>query len=97
MRIKSFRRERYPFCARRFLRKIKETEREIDGPLDRSLLFWFAFEPQWVYAVPLLVAIEFHVRSLSSSLSCSSLMFAPKQNTVRLESNGFLLHAFTIF
>ena len=69
MRILSFRRERYPFCARRFLRKIKETEREIDGPLDRSLLFWFAFEPQWVYAVPLLVAIEFHVRSLSSSLS----------------------------
>ena len=69
MRIKSFRRERYPFCARRFLRKIKENEREIDGSLDRSLLFWFAFEPQWVYAVPVLVAIEFHVRSLSSSLS----------------------------
>ena len=52
MRIKSLRRERYPFCARRFLRRIKETEREInDGSLDRSLLFWFAFEPQWVYAV----------------------------------------------
>ena len=90
MRIKSFRRERYPFCARRFLRKIKETEREIDGPLDRSLLFWFAFEPQWVYAVPLLVAIEFQCSLIVFFIVCSSLMFAPKQNTVRLESNGFL-------
>ena len=97
MRIKSFRREHYPFSARRFLRKIKETEREIDGSLDRSLLFWFAFEPQWVYAVPLLVAIEFQCSLIVFFIVCSSLMFAPKQNTVRLESNGFLWHAFTIF
>ena len=48
MRIKSLRLERY-HCARRWLKK--ETEREIDGSHDRSLLFWFAFEPQWVYAV----------------------------------------------
>ena len=39
---------RYPFCARRCLsKKEKETGRELNGSLDRSLLFWFAFEPQW--------------------------------------------------
>ena len=57
MRIKRYfttvmRIERYPFCARRCLsKKEKETGRELNGSLDRSLLFWFAFEPQWFYSL----------------------------------------------
>ena len=73
---------------------------EIDGSLDWSLFFWFAFEPQWVYAVlinsiaPLdLVTIEFRVRSLASS---SAFMFAPKLDLVLLESNASAWNSYDI-
>jgi len=53
--MKSLRLERYPFCARKCVTKKnerkKEAGRELNGSLDRSLLFWFAFEPQRFYVL----------------------------------------------
>ena len=54
MRIENLPLERYPFCARLQMSKQKrekETGRELNGSLDRSLLFWFAFESQWFYSL----------------------------------------------
>ena len=54
MRIENLPLERYPFCARLQMskqKKEKETGRELNGSLDRSLLFWFAFESQWFYTL----------------------------------------------
>ena len=54
MRIENFPLERYPFCARLQMskqRKEKETGRELNGSLDGSLLFWFAFESPWFYSL----------------------------------------------
>ena len=54
MRIESLPLERYLFCARLQMskqKKEKETGRELNGSLDRSLLFWFAFESQRFYSL----------------------------------------------
>ena len=61
--------ERYPFCARRCLsKKEKETGRELNGSLDRSLLFWFATNRngfiRFQFNGSSLVDIEFRVRSV---------------------------------
>ena len=77
--------ECYPFCARRCVsKKEKETGRELNGSLHRSLLCWFAFEPQWFYSLsiqwllfsrwyriscPLIVFFGVHVRSETRSSS----------------------------
>ena len=93
MRIKSLRLERYPFCARRCLRKKKKKLRELRNRwfTRLKLIVLVCFRTTMGLCgfnsiAPLdLVTIEFRVRSLASS---SAFMFAPKPDPVRLESNA---------
>ena len=93
MRIKSLRLERYPFCARRCLRKKKKKLRELRNRwfTRLKLIVLVCFRTTMGLCgfnsiAPLdLVTIKFRVRSLASS---SAFMFAPKPDPVRLESNA---------
>ena len=93
MRIKSLRLARYPFCARRCLRKKKKKLRELRNRwfTRLKLIVLVCFRTTMGLCgfnsiAPLdLVTIEFRVRSLASS---SAFMFAPKPDPVRLESNA---------
>ena len=94
MSIKSLRLERYPFCARRCLRKKKEKKlRELRNRwftrLKLIVLVCFRITMglcAFNSIAPLdFVTIEFRFRSLASF---SAFMFAPKPDPVRLESNA---------
>ena len=91
MRIKSLRLERYPFCARRCLRKKRKLRELRNRWFTRlKLIVLVCFQTTmglcgFNSTAPLdLVAIEVCVRSSSSS----AFMFAPKPDPVRLESNA---------
>ena len=92
MRIERLLLERYPFCARRCLRKKKKKLRELRNrwftrlKLIVLVCFWTRMGLCGFNSIaPLdLVTIEFCVRLLASS---SAFMFAPKADPVRLESN----------
>ena len=92
MTIKSLRLERYPFCARRCLRKKRKLRELRNRWFTRlKLIVLVCFRTTMGLCgfnsiAPLdLVTIEFRVRSLASS---SAFMFAPKPDPVRLESNA---------
>ena len=92
MRIQSLRLERYPSCARRSKkkkRKLIELRNRWFTRLKLIVLVCFRWTTMGLCGfnstAPLdLVAIEFRVRSSSSS----AFMFAPKPDLVRLESNA---------
>ena len=87
MRIKFLRLERYPFCARRCLRKKKKKLRELRHRWFTRLKFivLVCFRTTMGLCGFNLLDLVFRVRSLASS---SAFMFPPKPDPVRLESNS---------
>ena len=99
MRIKRLLFERYPFCARRCLRKKRKKLRELRNRwfTRLKLIVLVCFRTTMglcgfnSIASLDLVTIEFRVRSLASS---SAFTFAPKPDPVRLASNASVWNSY---